>query len=136
MLDTNIILDCFDLDRPTSKVANDLIEALVEADWELYIAATTCKDVYYILTRLKNEHTARECIQALFCLVKLLSVDNKVAYEAFHSSEADFEDGIIRLCAELNGMDYLVTRDARAFEDSRVKSIAPANLLRLLQQRE
>jgi predicted nucleic acid-binding protein len=132
LIDTNIILDCFDLDRPQSAVVNELIEALIEADWEICAATTSCKDVYYILTRLKDEQTARECIQALFCVAELLCVDGKVTYEAFHCSEADFEDGIIRLCAELNGMDYLITRDERAFGDSTVRSIHPARLLELL----
>jgi predicted nucleic acid-binding protein len=132
LLDTNIIIDFFEEGRDHNKPVTELIEKAIFADYQLNVVATTCKDAYFLLTRLKNEAAARQCIQAIFLTMDLLAVDNKTTYEAFHCSEPDFEDGIIRMCAELNKMDYIVTRDKDAFLDAKVKKVDPAEMLAIL----
>ena len=129
LLDTNIIIDFFEETREFHQDALKLIDAAISADWELNITATTCKDSYYILTRLLGESTARNCLEAIFATMELLPVDNRVCYDGFYSNEPDFEDAIILSCAELNRMDYLISRDAKAFKNSKVPVLSPQEML-------
>ena len=41
----------------------------------------------------------------------------------------DFEDGLIRACAELNDVDVILTRDAAAFKRSKVRAMSCAEYL-------
>jgi len=132
-LDTNIIIDFFDDTRACHEDATKLVDAALISNCTLYVAATTCKDSYFYLTRARGETAARTCLQSIFTTMELLPVDNRCCYEAFHSSEPDFEDGVIRSCAELNLMDYLVSRDAKAFKDSQVKVLSPQEMLTRLE---
>ena len=43
--------------------------------------------------------------------------------------EQDFEDGLIRACAELNDVDVILTRDADAFKRAKVRAMTCAEYL-------
>jgi len=129
LLDTNVLLDWFDDSRDEHENVQTLLRNCIAGDDELYVAATSCKDVYYVLSRIYSEPMARDCIQSIFIAMELLPVDNRTAYAGFRCNEPDFEDGTIRACAELNHMDYLVTRDADAFKDAQVKVLSPTEML-------
>ena len=43
--------------------------------------------------------------------------------------EPDFEDGLIRACAELNDVDVILTRSADAFKRSKVRAMTCAEYL-------
>lgn len=45
--------------------------------------------------------------------------------------EPDFEDGLVRAAAELNDVDFILTRDARAFKRSRVRAVTCAEYLEI-----
>jgi len=64
--------------------------------------------------------------------MEVLAVDSRVIYEGFHSTEPDFEDGIIAACVDLNSMDFLVTRDSKAFRNCRTKVVGPAEFIKLI----
>ena len=51
---------------------------------------------------------------------------------SLRSDEPDFEDGLIRACAELNGVDFILTRDTGAFRTSPVKALTCAEYLELV----
>lgn len=129
LLDTNVVIDWYDDTRAEHENARQLMDKCIDDDDELYVAATSCKDAYYVLSRIRGEVAARDCIQSIFVAMELLPVDNRTAYTGFHSNEPDFEDGIIRACAELNHMDYLITRDKGAFKDAKVRVLSPAEML-------
>ena len=58
MLDTNVWLDAFDGNRARSSEANKLIDVCEAADIDLLYAATSSKDVYYLLCA-SLKHQAR-----------------------------------------------------------------------------
>ena len=67
----------------------------------------------------------------MFYTMEVLAVDSRVVYEGFHGEEPDFEDGIIGTCVDLNKMDFLVTRDAKAFKRIKTRTVSPTELLDL-----
>ena len=58
-------------------------------------------------------------------------IKREVDNMALNSDEPDFEDGIIRACAELNGADFIITRDKAAFAHSKVRSVTAAEYLEI-----
>ena len=55
---------------------------------------------------------------------------------SLRSDEPDFEDGLVRACAELNGIDFILTRDAKAFDHSTVRAVNCAKYLEIFAARD
>jgi predicted nucleic acid-binding protein len=129
MLDTNILIDAYDSAREWHSEVKTLVDNSITAGHEIYVATLSCKDAYFVLGRICGEPAARRSVQNVFLTMELLPVDSKTTYEGFHSTEPDFEDGIIRACAELNHIDFLVTRDERAFKGIKTQKVTPVQML-------
>jgi predicted nucleic acid-binding protein len=131
-LDTNVALDFLDSARAAHQAAMDLVTALIRAGAWVGLAATSLKDVYYLITRAAGEPAARRAVTAFTQTLDILPVDAHVCAQALDSGEPDFEDGLIRACAEAANADWIVTRDAAAFANSAVPKTDAATLLRAL----
>ncbi|MDF7663544.1 PIN domain-containing protein [Bifidobacterium sp. ESL0763] len=89
----------------------------------LAVCAGSLKDAYYISRRDLSENQRRNWIRRFIETFEVLPVDSATCGIAVDSSEPDFEDGIIRACAEQWNADCIVSRDAKAFLDSSVPKI-------------
>ena len=78
---------------------------------------------------LTSEAIAREALENLLGLVAVAPVSAEECDRSLRSNEPDFEDGLIRACAELNGADFIITRDKDAFVGSKVKSVTAKEFL-------
>lgn len=54
--------------------------------------------------------------------------------QSAESDEPDFEDGLIRACAELNDISFILTRDSAAFRRSRVRAVSAKEYLEICGQ--
>lgn len=123
LLDTNIMLDLA-LSRPEGfDAAATIAEAIAHEEVIGYVCATSLKDMYYILTKAMGEKDARTYIEAVMGDFVICGVDYALCRQAIASDEPDFEDGIVRACAENIGVDLIITRDADAFARSTVKAM-------------
>lgn len=130
-LDTNILLDAAIGGRPGWSAAILLIEELVHEDVVGYIAASSLKDVYYVLTEYVGETEAREFIASLEDLLEIVSVDDAICRIAIASDEPDYEDGVIRACAESDPVDFIISKDKDAFARSSIKRLSAQDYLDL-----
>ena len=129
LFDTNVLLDAMVEGRPQSKEAWAVIRRC-NGGGDMGIA--TCgslKDVYYILSRGGNEPKARETIEKLRELLVIAPLGAEECELSLGCGEPDFEDGLIRACAELNDVDVILTRDASAFKRSKVRAMTCAEYL-------
>lgn len=127
LLDTNVMLDLA-LARPEGlDAAAAIAEAVAYEEVVAYVCATSLKDLYYILSKAMGEKDARTYIKAVMDDFIICSVDYALCRQAADSDEPDFEDGLVRACAENARVDFIVTRDVTAFARSKVRSIAPAD---------
>ena len=125
LVDTNVLIDAAVPGRTSHAAAIMLEHEVAYGKLEAFVAATSLKDVYYLIRRETDEAFAREYVQCLLRLYSLAPVDAPVCEEAAFSNEPDFEDGIIRACAESLGVDYIVSRDEAAFKNSAIKCMSP-----------
>jgi predicted nucleic acid-binding protein len=131
LIDTNIMLDATVPQRPGSDEACEVLN-LCNGNGEFGMAcALSFKDVYYIVGKRYGEPEARKAIANLLGLLVVAPVDAEVLDEASRFNEPDFEDGIVRACAELNGADFIITRDKAAFAKSKVRAVSAAEYLEI-----
>lgn len=62
----------------------------------------------------------------------MVPVDVALCRQSLASDEPDFEDGLVRACAELVGADYIVSTDRKAFKRSSVPRIESPELIQRL----
>lgn len=131
LIDTNILLDSLDEKRPACAEARQLLDRC--NGWGEFgmMCSLSIKDVYYISTRLHGEAWARQAVRSLMGLLVIAPVSAEECDMALNSNEPDFENGLIRACAELNGADFIITRDKDAFAKSKVRSMTAAEYLDL-----
>ena len=131
-LDTNALLDLCDKDRPGHDAMRQLARrSISHRDVELHASISSFKDLYYILSRLyKDEHRARLAVEKMMGpLVAPVVLLASFGQTALACDEPDFEDALIRISAEREGADVLLTRDSAAFLGSSVAKKSPAELV-------
>lgn len=126
--DTNFLLDVMIPDRPQSGSARRIYCDVLGNVYDMAIAAGSLKDTYYIARRYLSEEDRRDWIREFLRHLIVLPVDESACRRAIDSDEPDFEDGIVRQCAEAWNADYLLSRDVGAFRNSRP---TPASMPRI-----
>lgn len=124
LIDTNILLDAAMGERPGWAAATLLMDELAYGDADGFVAGVSFKDVYYVLTKYAGEGPAREFVLAAMDLCEVSPVDGSTCRLAALSDEPDFEDGLIRACAESIPADYIISRDETAFARSAIKRLS------------
>lgn len=129
LVDTNILLDAAMGERPGWAAATLLVDEILYEDVIGYVCAGSLKDVYYILTKYADEIAAREFVVAVMDLFEVVAVDRTLCRIAALSDEPDFEDGLIRACAESVPVDFIISRDEGAFARSPIKRLSAQDYL-------
>ena len=124
LIDTNILLDAAMGERPGWTAATLLVDELVYEDVIGYVSALSLKDVYYVLSKYADERAARSFVLATMDLLTVADVDGALCRLAALSDEPDFEDGIIRACAEDLSVDFIISRDEKAFARSPIRRLS------------
>ena len=127
--DTNFLLDVMIPDRPQSESARQIYCDVLGNSYDMAIAAGSLKDTYYIARRYLSEEDRRDWVREFLRHLIVLPIDESVCRCAVDSDESDFEDGIVRQCAESWDADCMLSRDVAAFRDSRVLRIDAQDFL-------
>jgi len=130
-IDTNVLLDACMGERPGWQWATMLLDEIAYGKLDGCIAATSLKDAYYILGKYAGEPAAREFVFAALDAFEVIGVDGSLCRTAATSDEPDFEDGIIRACAERAGVSFIISRDEGAFHKSAIKRLSAQDYAKL-----
>lgn len=129
LFDTNILLDIAIPGRPEKEEAREVMR-LCNGEGDIgFVCPLSLKDAYYVLAKGYDEKTARRWVDQLMGLLVIAPVSAEECDMSLRGNEPDFEDGLIRAVAELEDIDYIITRDKRAFANSPVKSVTAAEYL-------
>lgn len=133
LLDTNVLLDCVDPGRTFHDDAMRLM-AQCNGGGDIGIASShSLKDVYFIMGKLYGEPSARAAVRVLADLVVIGPVGAEETLSALGSNEPDFEDGLVRACAELNDADFIISRDERAFRKAAIRKLTAGEYLEIAE---
>ncbi|MBD2312241.1 PIN domain-containing protein [Desertifilum sp. FACHB-1129] len=114
LVDTNIILD-FLLERELFlQEAKLLFQAINSSQIKGYVTATTLTDIFYIARRhTQSLERARQSVVFILSSLEVCPIDRTVLELALTSTTPDFEDALQVSCALAQGLDAIVTRDAK-----------------------
>ena len=134
LIDTNILIDAAVPKRPQHDEALELVKLVRERRLRAWISAGSLKDAYYVICRhYGDERRAREVVKAFRNSFYLVELTGSIIDEALESDEPDFEDGIVRACAETQGCSAVVTRDGKGFTGGRCKKMTAADVAALFE---
>lgn len=153
LIDSNVWLDLFVGERPGHKAAVKLVTWAVRQEVSLFYAASSIKDVYYILEECQkrkvraagnevdspvaaaiNEY-AWGCIRAMEEMAVVVPLDQSDVWLAtkFRSLHSDFEDDLVLAAMERSDADFLVTADETLLRRSPAPTVTPGDLLALVE---
>ena len=137
LVDTNVIIDALTGREPFREAAEQIFILAANQIEDIYITASSATDIYYLTRKhLHDTDQAKNTMAKLYELFHILDVTSNDCQEALSSGVKDYEDAVIASCAYRNRMDYIVTRNIRDYEDSKVKVLLPDELLKLISQSE
>ena len=139
LLDTNVLLYMVNPRSEHAKAITEIIKLANENKLTLFVGAHSLKDFYYISTKAPyalNDAEKRNWIA--FFLESFVHVDltSEIQKSALAGKEPDFEDGVIRACAESSSCNFIVSYDAAksAFASETCKKVTAEGLCKILAE--
>lgn len=130
LFDTNVVLDI--LLKREDFFKNSFASVIV-ADYnkyQSYVTSNTITDIYYISCKLIGKEKARELIEQLFGLFKIVEInelDCLCAYEIPKSE--DYEDAVAYASAKRNKIDCIITRDSKHYKNNNISIFSPESFI-------
>lgn len=131
MIDTNVVLDDI-LDRfPYAESARKINHLITDECVNGYLTANCITDIFYIVSKNRDEAIARKTIKNLLLSFAVVGVDGQDCLRAINTPMRDFEDTLAVVCAEKEGIDYIITNDKSFLSQTElgVSTISPIEFL-------
>ena len=126
LIDLNVILDVL-ADREPWVEESAIVLSLLES-----VAAHSITTLYYLAAKELNRGKATAAMVDLLKLVSVAEVNQEVILKAISLGWSDLEDAVQGVCALEIGADYVITRDAGAFDALPIPSLSPSEFLALI----
>lgn len=128
LLDTSVVLDLL-LNRPAWAADAAVIwDAHRNHQIRAWIAAFTIPTIYYIVRKQAGIPAARTAVHACLTTLDVVPTDAAALLAAHGLAGSDFEDDVQIACAQLAGVDAIVTRDPKGFAASPIPVLTAADL--------
>ncbi len=135
LVDTNVIIDALTGREPFREAAEQIMLLAANQIEDMYITAGSVTDIYYLVRKhLHNTEHAKNAMFKLYQLFGILDVTADDCQNALLSDIKDYEDAVISCCAKRSKMDYIVTRNIKDYEKSKVKAVLPNDFIRFVSQ--
>ena len=135
LADTNVIIDALTSREPWKESAEKIFLMAAEDRIEMYITASSATDIYYLVRKyLHNAETAKQVMEKLYSLVRILEVTANDCIDALVSPISDYEDAVVEKVASGKGIDYIVTRNIKDYQAGRTKVILPDDFVKLMKE--
>lgn len=137
LVDTNIIIDALTSREPFRDDAEQIFMFAANRIEDMYITANSATDIYYLVRKhLHSTEQAKSVMSKLYELFYILDVTASDCKEALLTEMGDYEDAVISCCVTRNHMDYIVTRNIKDYEKSKVQAVLPEVFLNIIIQDE
>ncbi len=135
LIDTNIVIDYL-AGRASFVSAEKIIDNYcTEGKVQGFIAANAVPDIFYILRKDFSQTERRRILLDLLDILDVVSVDKHKLIESLNEEKfTDFEDCIQSKCADEIFADYIVTRNAKDFSESKTSVVSPDDFVKLMEQ--
>lgn len=135
LLDTCIIMDAVQNRAPFAAGAKNIFRKAAMNRFIGCITAKASTDIYYLTHRCTHsDKDTRVILTKLFALFDVLDTAALDCKKAISSSAADYEDAVMIETAVSNGIDYIVTRNAKDYKASPIPVLSPDTFFQMLEQ--
>jgi len=133
LLDTNIILDVVLAREPFAEDSVQILKLHEQGAIEAYIAAITPINVFYVTRKLKGRKEAQRAIELILSSLLVCTLNDSVLEQAYKLPFGDYEDAVQHASKTASGLDAIVTRDSKDYQNATLPVLSPAELLIKLQ---
>jgi predicted nucleic acid-binding protein len=130
LVDINVFLDYL-LQRNGYEEAKELFNHCENKTIHPYVAAHEITTLsYYLEKGIKDTNTVIEIITKVLKTFSVIEINEKILSTALFSNIIDYEDAVIETSAIEKTLDYIITKNIKDFEKSKVKAILPNDFLK------
>ena len=128
-IDTDVLLDIFLEREPHHSVALRLLTDLRRRGTNCFTSAVVLANMNYILAKAKGREYSVNKLRSLRRMVGVAPIDETIVDAALASPHRDFEDSLQLHCANGNGIETLITRNAKHYPKGRLRITSPVEYL-------
>lgn len=133
LVDTNVLIDYLSGREPYYDKADAVIRFCRDGIILGVMAAHSVTNIFYILRKNHDDVTSRLLVKSLFSIIPAIEIDNDKLLSALNRSDfKDFEDCLQEECAVAFNADYIITRNIKDFEHSRIPALTPTEFLEMI----
>ncbi|MDR0567113.1 MAG: PIN domain-containing protein [Prevotellaceae bacterium] len=130
LVDTNVVIDTALERAPFYEDANAIFRKFYNGELLGYISASAATDIFYVLRKERGTQAALKMLRNLVKILDILLVDRGTVHAALASDWSDFEDAVQAQVALENGIDIIVTRNAKDYKAAgAVKILTPPDFI-------
>ncbi len=114
-VDADVMIDLFTKRNPFHTPAEEFFNQVEQKQIRSFTSPIAIANAHYIVRKTLSDSVARQALQKLSLIIKVLPVTQKEIDLALQSSLPDFEDAIQYFTARENGLRCIVTRNTRDY---------------------
>jgi predicted nucleic acid-binding protein len=131
-IDSDILLDLFLERSPYSSYTQKLLTLAGENHIKLFTSSVIINNLFYFIKRDRNKEIAKQSLNLLIEICKILPVDEDVIKFALDSEFNDFEDALQYFTAIKFNCDQILTRNLKDYKKSTIPVLTAEQFLRTL----
>lgn len=128
LADTNVVLDLVLAREPWASQAKPMWDARDAGHVVIYLPASVLTDIFYIGRKQIGIDRAKTAVRECLLRCVIISVDRAILEAALALPGNDFVDHVQIVCAQIAGLDLIVTRNTADFAQSPVLAVEPAQV--------
>lgn len=135
-LDTNVLLDFISRRGAFFENAEKVLDFCARTENSAYIASVSVTNCFYILRKEFPLKTTKNIFYELLQILDVADAPKHLILSALQNDGfSDFEDCIQAHAADFVRADYIITRNARHFENSAVPAVTPSEFLKIISSK-
>lgn len=135
LIDTNVLLDVLQNRKPFLQESGEVIRLCGERTVKGYMALHSVSNIFFIMRKNCSGEQRRLLLKGLLKVVRVGGMEHESVVEALEREGfSDFEDCLQDECAKGIGADYIITRNIKDFEQSKVPAITPEQFLEIMEK--
>ena len=132
LIDTNVILDVLCNRTDFVEASAAVLKYCEVKEIQGYVSALSFPNIVYIMRKELTNEKIKEIINTLSLILTVADLKASDLKKAADLDFNDFEDALQAVCASKVQAQYIVTRNIKDFQNSKIPAIKPAELLERL----
>lgn len=136
LIDTCVIIDALQKRDPFFQDAQNLLLLAADDDFEGFITAKSAIDVRYIIRKHSHsEIDSRYILNVIYDFLTIIDTTGEDCINALISNNNDYEDAVVVEGAKRSGIDYIITRNIKDYENLGIPVIEPSEFVDMVLEK-